>query len=114
MIIAMDPPRHDQLRALIARGFTARPVAANAPAVRALARELIAGFAGAGQVEFVDAYSGALPLLVVGSPPRGHRRDHRPTEAGTPRRPRLRPPRGQRRRRAAQRGGGRRLLLPAH
>ena len=26
MIIAMDPPRHDQLRALVARGFTTRPV----------------------------------------------------------------------------------------
>jgi cytochrome P450 len=67
MIIAMDPPRHDQLRALIARGFTTRPVAANAPAVRALARELIDEFAAAGQVEFVDAYSGALPLLVIGN-----------------------------------------------
>jgi hypothetical protein len=67
MIIAMDPPRHDQLRALIARGFTARPVAANAPAIRTLARELLDAFAGTGRVEFVDAYSGALPLLVIGS-----------------------------------------------
>ena len=67
MIIAMDPPRHDQLRALIARGFTARPVAANGPNIRRLAGELIDGFAAAGRVEFVDAYSGALPLLVIGS-----------------------------------------------
>jgi cytochrome P450 len=67
MIVAMDPPRHDQLRALIARGFTARPVAANGPAIRTLARELIDGFAPAGGVEFVEAYSGALPLLVIGS-----------------------------------------------
>ena len=67
MIIAMDPPRHDQLRALVARGFTARPVAGNAPAVRALARELIDAFAGDGRVEFVDAYSGALPLYVIGN-----------------------------------------------
>jgi len=67
MIIAMDPPRHDQLRALISRGFTARPVAANAGAVRALARELLDGFVADGRVEFVDAYSGALPLLVIGN-----------------------------------------------
>ena len=67
MIIAMDPPRHDQLRALIARGFTARPVAANGPNIRRLAGELIDGFAAAGRVEFVDSYSGALPLLVIGS-----------------------------------------------
>ncbi len=67
MIITMDPPRHDQLRALVARGFTARPVAANAPAVRALARELIGAFAGDGHVDFVQAYSGALPLLVIGN-----------------------------------------------
>ena len=67
MIIAMDPPRHDQLRALVARGFTARPVAANAPAVRALARELLDAFAEAGSVDFVASYSGALPLLVIGN-----------------------------------------------
>jgi cytochrome P450 len=67
MIIAMDPPRHDQLRALLARGFTARPVAANAAGVRALARELIDAFADKGRVEFVDAYSGALPLYVIGN-----------------------------------------------
>jgi len=67
MIITMDPPRHGQLRALVARGFTARPIGANAPAVRALARELIDGFAGAGEVELVGSFSGVLPLLVIGS-----------------------------------------------
>jgi cytochrome P450 len=67
MIITMDPPRHDQLRALVARGFTARPVAAWEPAFRALARELIDAFADAGRVDFVEAYSGALPLLVIGN-----------------------------------------------
>jgi cytochrome P450 len=67
MIIAMDPPRHDQLRALVARGFTSRPVAANAEGIRALARELMDGFAVTGRVEFVEAYSGALPLFVIGN-----------------------------------------------
>jgi len=67
MIIAMDPPRHDQLRTLVARGFTARPVAANAPGVRELARSLLASFADAGSVDFVAAYSGALPMYVIGS-----------------------------------------------
>jgi len=67
MIIAMDPPRHSQLRALVSRGFTSRPVAANAPAIRALARELIDGFAATGEVELVGTFSGALPLLVIGS-----------------------------------------------
>jgi cytochrome P450 len=67
MIITMDPPRHDQLRALVARGFTARPVAAYEPAFRALARELIGAFASHGRVDFVEAYSGALPLYVIGS-----------------------------------------------
>ena len=67
MIITMDPPRHDQLRALVARGFTARPVAAYEPAFRALARELIGAFASDGRVDFVEAYSGALPLYVIGS-----------------------------------------------
>jgi cytochrome P450 len=67
MIIAMDPPRHSQLRALVARGFTARPIGANGPAVRALAGELIDGFAESGSVELVGAFSGVLPLLVIGS-----------------------------------------------
>jgi cytochrome P450 len=67
MIITMDPPRHDQLRALVARGFTARPVSAYEPAFRALARELIGAFASHGRVDFVEAYSGALPLYVIGS-----------------------------------------------
>jgi len=65
MIIAMDPPRHSQLRALVARAFTARTIAAIGPAIRRLARELIDGFASAGTVELVGAFSGALPLLVI-------------------------------------------------
>jgi cytochrome P450 len=67
MIIAMDPPRHSQLRALVARGFTARPIGANGPAIRALAGELIDGFAETGSVELVGTFSGFLPLLVIGS-----------------------------------------------
>jgi len=67
MIIAMDPPRHSQLRALVARAFTGRAIGSSAPAIRTLARELIDAFAGSGEVELVEALSGALPLLVIGN-----------------------------------------------
>src|SRR5688572_17982871 len=36
-----DPPRHTKLRALVSRAFTPRSVAALAPRIRELARELL-------------------------------------------------------------------------
>jgi len=66
MIIALDPPRHTDLRKLVARAFATKPTAAYEPQVRALARELIAEFADDGTVDLVPSLSVPLPLMVIG------------------------------------------------
>ncbi len=69
-LIVMDDPRHAQLRKLVSRGFTSRPVAAFEPRVRELANEAIDTVlerSGAGEpVDVVPLLSGPLPMTVVG------------------------------------------------
>jgi len=67
MILAMDPPRHTDLRKLVSRAFAMKPVQAYEPEVRALARDLIGAFAADGSVDLVPALSVQLPLLVIGA-----------------------------------------------
>ena len=66
MIIALDPPRHTDLRKLVSRAFGTKPTNAWEPQVRTRARELIGDFAGAGHVDLVPTFSAALPLAVIG------------------------------------------------
>jgi cytochrome P450 len=66
MIIALDPPRHTDLRKLVARAFGTKPTNAWEPQIRARARELIARFAHEGRVDLVPRFSAALPLAVIG------------------------------------------------
>ena len=66
MIIALDPPRHTDLRKLVSRAFGTKPTAAFEPQVRERARELIAQFAADGRVDLVPHFSAALPLAVIG------------------------------------------------
>lgn len=65
-IITMDDPRHGELRNLVARGFTSKPVATFEDRVRLLATELIDRFAEDGSVDLVQALTGPLPMMVVG------------------------------------------------
>ena len=69
-LIVMDDPRHGQLRKLVSRGFTSRPVAAFEPRVRELATEMVDAIvergAGGDPVDLVPALSGPLPMTVVG------------------------------------------------
>ena len=64
-LITIDNPRHDQLRKLVARGFSARQIASLEPRVRAAARTMIDAFAPSGEVEFVQAMGAPLPILVI-------------------------------------------------
>ena len=48
MLNFLDPPRHDQLRALVSRAFTPRRVSDMEPRIRGIARELIDEFAPRG------------------------------------------------------------------
>lgn len=63
--LAMDPPRHDRLRALVARGFTPRRMAALEPNIRFLARRYLAGFSERGACDFIDEFAGRLPMDVI-------------------------------------------------
>lgn len=78
MIQALDPPRHDALRQLVTKAFTARRMGDMEPEIRRIARELIDGFAGAGEADLLDAFARHLPSRVIGAmlgvPP--ERREH--------------------------------------
>jgi len=63
--LAMDPPRHDQMRALVSRGFTPRRVNDLEPRVRQLATQYIDRFIDAGRCDFIQDFAGKLPMDVV-------------------------------------------------
>jgi cytochrome P450 len=63
--LAMDPPRHDQLRALVSRGFTPRRVADLEPRIRQLTTHYIDQFIHAGRCDFIEEFAGKLPMDVV-------------------------------------------------
>jgi cytochrome P450 len=63
--LAMDPPRHTRMRALVSRGFTPRRVSALEPRVRAIAREHLDALAGRERCEFIADFAGRLPMDVI-------------------------------------------------
>ncbi|KYF69461.1 cytochrome P450 [Sorangium cellulosum] len=63
-MIALDPPSHTRLRALIHRAFGAATVARMAPRLHAVAAELADGLAG--EVDFVEALANPLPAFAIG------------------------------------------------
>ena len=63
--LAMDPPRHGRMRALVSRGFTPRRVAELEPRVRQLARRHLEAALDAGSFDFVGDFAGKLPMDVV-------------------------------------------------
>ena len=69
-LIVMDDPRHAQLRKLVSRGFTSRPIGAFEPRVRELARTMldaaIERATPGDAVDLVPALTGPLPMTVVG------------------------------------------------
>ncbi|MBX3026191.1 cytochrome P450 [bacterium] len=63
--LAMDPPRHDHMRALVSRGFTPRRVADLEERIRALTHGYIDQFAAAGACDLIPDLAGKLPMAVV-------------------------------------------------
>ncbi|HEX4864226.1 MAG TPA: cytochrome P450 [Acidimicrobiales bacterium] len=65
--LAMDPPRHTRTRALVAKGFTPRRVAALEPSIRRLAEDHLeaAISKAAGEFDFVTDFAGLLPMDVI-------------------------------------------------
>jgi hypothetical protein len=65
MMVVLDPPRHDELRSLVNRGFTPRRIAELEARIRAIATGLIDAFIDAGHCDLFHAFSAPLPTTVI-------------------------------------------------
>ena len=63
--LALDPPRHDRLRALVSRGFTPRRVAELEPRVRAMAARFLDRCVESRDCDFIRDFAGKLPMDVI-------------------------------------------------
>jgi cytochrome P450 len=63
--LAMDPPRHTRMRALVSRGFTPRRVAELEPHIRELTVRHLDAAAGKGTFDFVRDLAARVPMDVI-------------------------------------------------
>jgi len=63
--LAMDPPRHTRMRALVSRGFTPRRMAELEPRIRAIASAHIDAFVASGRCDFIRDFAGKFPMDVI-------------------------------------------------
>jgi len=63
--LALDPPRHTRLRALVSKGFTPRRVAELEQRIRAMTVDYLDPLVGAGRFDFVDELAGKVPMDVI-------------------------------------------------
>jgi cytochrome P450 len=63
--LAMDPPEHTRFRALVARGFTPRRVAALEPRIREITLAHLDALVGAGSFDVIADFAGKLPMDVI-------------------------------------------------
>jgi len=66
MIVALDPPRHDRLRALVTKAFSPTRVAAIEPRVRAIAAELLEALPADAPCDLLPGFAWQLPSRVIG------------------------------------------------
>jgi hypothetical protein len=66
MIVALDPPHHDRLRALVTKAFSPKRVAGVESRVRAVARELLDGLPGGEPCDLLAPFAWQLPSRVIG------------------------------------------------
>jgi cytochrome P450 len=64
-IIAMDPPRHDQLRSLVSLAFTPRATAQLEPRIADLTDSLLDDLNGQTNIELVQDLAYPLPVMVI-------------------------------------------------
>ena len=64
-VFHMDPPRHDELRSLLARVLTPARVVALEPCVREYARERIEGFRSGGKFDASTEYGQLIPTITM-------------------------------------------------
>jgi len=63
--LALDPPRHTRMRALVAKGFTPRRVSQLEQHIRDLCRERLRGGLDTEPFDFVADFAGLLPMDVI-------------------------------------------------
>lgn len=64
-MINSDPPKHGQLRGIVARTFTPRTVAALEPRIRAIANELLDEVQAEGRFDVIQDFAIPLPVTVI-------------------------------------------------
>lgn len=64
-IFNMDPPRHDELRSVLARVLTASKISSMEPVIRRQAQDLIADFRARGQADIATEYAHLIPTLTM-------------------------------------------------
>ncbi len=77
LIIMMDPPEHDRLRALVSRVFTPRAVEALEPMIREVIRGFLDPLAGASDFDAVADFAAHFPIEIISrmlGVPEGERR----------------------------------------
>ncbi|MEJ7891498.1 MAG: cytochrome P450 [Solirubrobacteraceae bacterium] len=67
MFIAMDPPKHDRLKALFQRGFTPRRIADHADEIRAIVIGVLDGLEGRDECDLVSDVAQPVVSRVIGS-----------------------------------------------
>ena len=63
--LALDPPRHTRMRALVSEGFTARRVRELEQQIRELAVAHLGAALPRGEFDFVADFAGLLPMDVI-------------------------------------------------
>ncbi|MGE5137654.1 MAG: cytochrome P450 [Gemmatimonadota bacterium] len=63
--LALDPPRHTRMRALVSKGFTLRRVRDLEDSIRALTRRHLGAALRRGAFDFVGDFAGLLPMDVI-------------------------------------------------
>jgi cytochrome P450 len=64
-LISTDPPEHNDMRAIVNRGFTPRRIAALEPRIRAIARDCLAEARRKGELDLVADLAIPLPVTVI-------------------------------------------------
>lgn len=67
MMIGMDPPDHDRLKALVQRAFTPRRVAEHADFIRGIVGQVWDRHAARGECDLVSDIAAPIPARIVGS-----------------------------------------------
>jgi cytochrome P450 len=64
-MLALDPPDHTRLRALVNKAFTPRMVAQLEPRIRQVTAELLDAVAPTGRIEIIDDLATPLPVIMI-------------------------------------------------